>query len=389
METKRNFIWQIIPIMLAFFAMGFVDLTGIATNYVKKDFALSDSVANLFTSVVFFWFLVFSVPTGMLMNKIGRRKTVIISLLISLLGLALPIVDYTLPIMLLSFCLLGIGNTVMQVSLNPLLSNIVDSRRLSSALTLGQFIKAVAAFSAPLIAGWAALHFGNWRLLLPIFMVEGIVAALLLWGEKIKEEELTGRASTFRECFALLGDTTVLICFLGIICHVGIDVGTNVSAPRLLMEKLHLSLDVTAKATSIYFLFRTFGSLLGAFALAKYSTRGFFAVSVTALAVAMVALMFAYNQSTLYILLAIIGLGNANIFPVLFSEAILHRPDKKNEISGLMIMGIFGGTIFPPLMGLASDIFNSQNGAILIMTAGVAYLLLIIGKIKNHDKKPA
>lgn len=383
METKRNFIWQIIPIMLAFFAMGYVDLTGIATNYVKKDFALSDSVANLFTSMVFFWFLVFSVPTGMLMNKIGRRKTVIISLLVSLLGLALPIVDYTLPIMLLSFCLLGIGNTIMQVSLNPLLSNIVSNRHLSSALTLGQFIKAVAAFSAPLIASWAALHFGNWRLLMPIFMAEGIVATLLLWGEKIKEEELTGHASTFRDCFALLGDATVLICFLGIICHVGIDVGTNVSAPRLLMEKLQLPLDATAKATSVYFLFRTFGSLIGAVALAKYSTRGFFAISVTALLVAMVALMFAYNQSMLYILLAVIGLANANIFPVLFSQAILHRPDKKNEISGLMIMGIFGGTIFPPLMGLASDAFSSQNGAVLIMTLGAVYLMLIIGKVKN------
>ena len=80
MSPKNRILLKLIPIMLTFFAMGFIDLVGIATNYVKADFSLSDSVANLFSSMVFFWFLICSVPTGMLMNKIGRRKTVLICL---------------------------------------------------------------------------------------------------------------------------------------------------------------------------------------------------------------------------------------------------------------------------------------------------------------------
>lgn len=134
--------------MLCFFAMGFVDLVGIASNYVKADLGLSDSQANIFPSLVFFWFLIFSVPTGMLMNKIGRKKTVLLSLLITFLSLLLPIFGNGYAIMLLSFSLLGIGNTLMQTSLNPLLSNIITSNKLASSLTFGQFVKAIASFLA-------------------------------------------------------------------------------------------------------------------------------------------------------------------------------------------------------------------------------------------------
>ena len=180
MSPKNRILLKLIPIMLTFFAMGFIDLVGIATNYVKADFSLSDSVANLFSSMVFFWFLICSVPTGMLMNKIGRRKTVLISLVLTLAAMILPLTDYNLPLMLLTFSLLGIGNAMMQVSLNPLLSNIVSPQQLSAALTFGQFVKAVAALSAPMIAGWFAVHNGNWRLLFAVFLIEGIIATVSL-----------------------------------------------------------------------------------------------------------------------------------------------------------------------------------------------------------------
>ena len=155
-ETKagNNILFKLLPVMLAFFAMGFVDLVGIATNYVKKDFGLSDTTANLFASMVFFWFLVGSVPTGMVMGKIGRRKTVVAGLAVTLAALALPTVDYGLTVVLASFCLLGIGNTILQVSLNPLIAGLIRPEKLSSALTFGQFVKAIASFIAPVLAAW-------------------------------------------------------------------------------------------------------------------------------------------------------------------------------------------------------------------------------------------
>lgn len=226
MSTKqKSMIWMLIPVMFSFFTMGFVDLVGIATNYVKADFQLSDTLANLLPSMVFFWFLIFSVPTGMLMNKIGQRKTVLLSIVVTVAALLLPLLNYSFASMLISFSLLGIGNTLMQVSLNPLLSNIVSGNRLASTLTLGQFVKAIASFLAPIIAGWAAVSWGNWKLLFLIFLVIAVIACVLLGMTHIDESSsVETKSSTFGECFALLADKVVLISFLGIICHVGIDV---------------------------------------------------------------------------------------------------------------------------------------------------------------------
>lgn len=154
MNNNSNSLAKLLPMMLCFFAMGFVDLVGIASNYVKADLNLTDSQANIFPSLVFFWFLIFSVPTGMLMNRIGRKKTVLLSLAVTFASLLLPVFGDGYALMLISFSLLGIGNALMQTSLNPLLSNVVSGERLASSLTFGQFVKAIASFLAPYIAMW-------------------------------------------------------------------------------------------------------------------------------------------------------------------------------------------------------------------------------------------
>ena len=379
-------IGRLIPVMLCFFAMGFVDLVGIASNYVKADLNLTDGQANIFPSLVFFWFLIFSVPTGILMNRIGRRKTVLLSLIVTFFSLLLPIFGDSYLIMLCSFSLLGIGNALMQTSLNPLLSNIISGDKLASSLTFGQFVKAIASFLAPYIAMWGAtqaipsLGLG-WRVLFPIYMIVAVVAVLWLGATQIEEEQ-PDKASGFVACFKLLGKPFVLLCFLGIMCHVGIDVGTNTTAPKILMERMGMTLDNASFATSLYFIFRTIGCFAGAIILRSVSSKSFFLVSVGLMLVAMIALLVSEAQYVIYTAIALIGLGNSNVVPIIFSQALLDQPDKKNEISGLMIMGLFGGTIFPLLMGFTSDIMG-QNGAIAVMTIGVLYLLLYTAKIKR------
>lgn len=381
---QKSMIWMLIPVMFSFFTMGFVDLVGIATNYVKADFHLSDTLANLLPSMVFFWFLIFSVPTGMLMNKIGQRKTVLLSIVVTVAALLLPLINYSFASMLISFSLLGIGNTLMQVSLNPLLSNIVTGNRLASSLTLGQFVKAIASFLAPIIAGWAAVSWGNWKLLFLIFLVIAVIACVLLGMTHIDESSSAEtKSSTFGECFALLADKVVLISFLGIVCHVGIDVGLNLTAPKLLMERLDMTLAGAGLATSVYFLFRTIGCFSGAFLLAYFPMKKVFIVSVLMMVAAMIGLFTMQSLAAHYVCIALVGLGNSNIFSMLFSRALLHLPNRKNEVSGLMIMGLFGGTIFPLFMGIVSDWMQSQIGAVAVMSIGVLYLLSIIPAIRK------
>lgn len=384
---QKSFIWLLIPIMFSFFAMGFVDLVGIASNYVKEDFDLTDKIANLMPSMVFFWFLVCAVPTGMLMNKIGQRKTVLISLVVTLIALIVPLISYSFPMMLLSFAFLGIGNALMQVSLNPLISNIVSGNRLASSLTFGQFVKAIASFIAPILAGWTALAFGNWRIFMLIFAVEAVIALILLAVTPIHEEiTQDAKNATFKECFALLADKVILLSFLGIICHVGIDVGINATAPKLLIERMDMTLENAGYATSVYFIFRTLGCFSGAILLARIPTKYVFSASSLMMLLAVVGLFALPSSLTAhYVCIALIGLGNSNIFPMLLSRALLHLPNRKNEVSGLMIMGLFGGTIFPLLMGFASDGVGSQVGAIAVMSIGVLYLLTLIPVLNKES----
>ena len=383
----KNKTIYLVPVMLCFFCMGFVDLVGIASNYVKEDLALTDSVANVFPSLVFFWFLIFSVPTGMLMNKIGRKKTVLLSLVVTVVSLFIPLFGESFAVMLVAFSLLGIGNALMQTSINPLAMLIIGDKNLASTLTFGQFVKAIASFLAPYLAMWGATAmmpaFGyGWRVLFLVYFVVGILATALLWATPIQEEMAEGKSSSFMDCIRLLSKPIVLLSFFGIMCHVGIDVGTNTTAPKILMERVGMSLNEAAFATSLYFIFRTIGALTGSFFLRVLKTRWFFIISVVMMALSMVGMFFGTEQWELYCAIALVGYGNSNIFSMCFSEALLSVPDKQNEVSGLMIMGLFGGTVFPLVMGIMSDGMG-QAGAVAVMAIGVIYLFTYIPHVKH------
>ena len=372
-----------LPLMLCFFAMGFVDLVGIASNYVKADLGLTDAQANLFPSLVFFWFLLFSIPTSLLMNRIGRKRTVLLSLGVTAASLLVPILGGGFHTMLLAFSLLGIGNALMQTSLNPLVATVMQGGNLASTLTFGQFVKAIASFMAPYIAMWgsqaAIPSFGlGWRVLFPVYLGIGVAAALLLGATPIREPQpeqgrTDGLGRQFASALALLGRPAVLLCFVGIMCHVGIDVGTNTTAPKLLMERLGMGLDEAAFATSLYFIFRTVGCFTGSFILQRMSSRTFLLLSVLMMALAMGGMWVGTQQGVIYASIALVGYGNSNVFSICFARALEAAPDRGNEVSGLMIMGLFGGTVFPLLMGFAADAMG-QAGAVAVMAAGVAYL---------------
>ena len=392
--TDKKMMRAMVPVMVCFFAMGFVDLVGIASNYVKADMHLSDSQANIFPSLVFLWFLVFSGPTGVLMNRIGRKNTVMLSLLVTIVSLFIPLTGEGIVTMAVSFCLLGIGNAIMQTSLNPLVSSFVTGRYLASTLTFGQFIKAIASFLAPYIAMWgatASVPLLGWRVLFAIYFIVGLLAALLLGFTRVEESPADSTADEgggkglfgqYVECFRLLSRSVVVLCFIAILCHVGIDVGANVTAPKILMERLGIPLNSAAFATSLYFIFRTLGCFTGAVLLRRMDHKLFFLISAGLMALSMAGLMLGSSPAVLYASIAAVGLGNSNIFSLVMSRALLAVPDRQNAVSGLMIMGLFGGTIFPLIMGFMSDMMG-QAGAVAVMAAGTLYLIIYGVTIKT------
>jgi fucose permease len=368
-------ISKVLPVLFGFFIMGFVDVVGIATNYVKQDFALSDTMANLLPMMVFLWFAVFSVPTGLLMNSIGRKKTVLLSMAITFVAMLVPLISYRFEVALVAFALLGIGNTILQVSLNPLLTNVVRGDRLTSSLTWGQFIKAIASFLGPVIAGFAAATLGNWKLLFPIFAFFTLLSTVWLLFTQIDEKPVEGKTSSFGACFGLLKNPTILMLFLGILFVVGIDVGLNTTIPKFLMERCNILLDQAGLGTSLYFIARTTGAFAGALLLMRFSGRIFLIVSMVAAIAAMGVMLMMSNLWAILFLIFVLGVAVANVFSIIFSAALQKMPERANEISGLMIMGVAGGAVILPLMGVVSDSFGQAGGLSLLLVAMV-YLLI-------------
>jgi len=372
------------PVLFAFFIMGFCDLVGISSNYVKQDFGLTEIEANYLPSMVFLWFFIFSVPAGLLMNRIGRKTTVLLSMSFTILAMLIPVVSYNFPMILLAFALLGIGNTILQVSLNPLLANVVSPQVLTSRLTAGQFVKAISSFCAPIIAAFAAAQFGDWKLMFPIFAFISLLSSLWLLVTPIAETRQKKAGISFSKTFVLLGDKSILAFFLGILFIVGVDVGINTVSAKLLMQRCSLPLSEAGYGTSLYFAYRTAGAFIGAFLLSKISPVKFFRISIVVAALAVGLLIFAQGEILILALIGIIGFACANVFSIIFGAAIQKNPSKANEISGLMIMGVSGGAIIPLIMGFLTDQMNSLVGALLVIFGCVTYLLLMAFSLKNE-----
>ena len=368
---KFNFV----PVLATFFVMGFCDVVGIATSYLKQDFALSESLAGFIPSMVFIWFLFLSVPAAILMNRIGRKAMVQVSNAVTFVGMLIPFFSYTFVSAMVAFILLGIGNTLLQVSLNPLLTNVVKGERLTSCLTGGQVVKAVSSFCAPFLALAATAAFGNWKYLFTIYAAITLLSFLLLEVTEIPKEAESGKATSLKEAFGLLGDKTVLLFFLGIFFIVGVDVGTNTVSAKLLIERCGMDVDKASLGASVYFICRTIGAFLGTFLLVRMDDIKYLKINLF-LAVASMAFLF-FVRPAWAILAGIGGIGFfcSSVFSVLFSQALKARPEKANEISGFMITGVCGGAVIPPLMGLATEWVGNQRGSLLVITLCLAYLV--------------
>lgn len=368
-------LFKLMPLLFAFFIMGFVDIVGVSTNYVKQDFELNDTLANLLPMMVFIWFAICSLPTSLLMGRIGRKKTVLCSLGITTISMVIPLVYYSFTTVLLAFMLLGIGNTVLQVSLNPLLLNVVEKEKVTSALTLGQFIKAISSTLGPVIASTMVSIWGNWLLTFAVYAVSSFLSCLWLAIIPIKEESYT-QSQNIRNVLSLFRNSKLMIAFSVILLIVGFEIGLMTAVPKYLSEQCHLPIEKGSLGCSLYFAARTLGTFLGTIILARYPSGKFLTQNMIVAIVVFAVFLLSSNTTILLIALFLIGLSCANVFPIIFSQAIQSEPDKANEISALMIMGVAGGAILPFIMGIVADNSN-QLVSLLIPFCALIYILIV------------
>lgn len=380
--SEKRFNQTILPVMFGFFIMGFVDIVGVATNYVKADFTgMNDKVAALISLSCFLWFLILSIPTGMLMNKIGRKKTTLLSFAITAIAMLVPVIRYDFVFILIAFTMLGIGNTILQVALNPLVSSVVSSDKLTGTITLGQFIKAISSFLGPILTAAFAGGLFGWKMVFPVYAIVTLLAMAWLALSPIQETKLESSDISFARTFSLLKDNYIVLFFIGILVLVGVDVGMGVTIPKLLQERCGLPLEKAGMGNSVYFLARTVGAFLGGLILMKYSAGKFFKGSVILALASLAALIFAKGLVPILILVALFGLGYSNLFSIVFTTSMLRVPEKTNEVSALLIVGVCGGGVITPLLGIITDAFGNQASALIALTITWLFMVYLISKI--------
>ena len=384
MQNKKNSLFIVLPVMFGFFIMGVVDLIGTAINYVKVDFSLNDTMANMLSLSCFLWFLVLSIPTGFLMNRWGRKNAVLISFLITIAGLIIPFFVYNFGMIVVAFIFIGIGNTIIQVALNPLVTNVVDKDKQTGTLTLGQFVKSLSSWLGPNVAAWFAGSTFGWIYVFPVFGLITTLACLWLWLTPIRESEKNVQAS-FAATFSLLKDRKILMFFVGILVLVGVDVGMNATLPKYLIEKCP-SISEISQADQLksyfYFIVKALGAFLGGIILMRIPERKFYTISAFLALTGLITLLFGSSQASILAATVVFALGYANLFAIIFSLALKHLPKNANEISSLLIVGVSGG-IFATLLGVVSDLFGTQWAAIAILTIVWLYMIWLIKPVSE------
>lgn len=381
---KSNSKFAVLPVMFGFFIMGFVDIVGVATSYVKADFAgMDDKVSGLISLSCFLWFLILSIPTGMLMNRIGRKKTVVVSFAITALAMLIPVLKYDFAFVLVAFAMLGIGNTMLQVALNPLVTNVVSAEKLTGTITLGQFIKAMSSFLGPILAAMFAGSVWGWKAIFPVYAAVTVLAMAWLAVSPIQEQLIEKSEITFARTFSLLRDKYIVLFFIGILVLVGVDVGMGVTFPKLLQERCSLPLEKAGMGNSVYFLARTVGAFLGGVVLMRFSASKFFTASSCLALVSLVGLIFSRNLTMILFFVALFGLGYANLFSIIFSLSMQKMPQKTNEVSALLIVGVSGGAVLPPLLGVITDTFGTQGSALITLAIVWVYMVALIPFVRN------
>lgn len=327
-------------------------------------------------SMVFIWFLFLSIPVGNRMNRWGRKNTVLLSMGITVVGMLLPLVVYNSATCMAAYALLGIGNAILQVSLNPLLNNVVtDKSLLTSSITAGQVIKAVSSLVGPEIVLLAVGHFGRdkWYYCFPILGAITLLSAIRLLATPIERERSASDNLSVSDTFSLLADSIILRLFLGIFFIVGLDVATNFISSKLMAMRFDWTAEQVKFAPQVYFLSRTVGGLLGAVLLAKVAEMRYFRVNIVACIASLLVLMIVDDQWVNLVCIGAVGFFASSVFPIIYSMALQARPEKANQISGLMITAVAGGGVVTPVIGYAIGTVGILGGVAVTLLC-VLYL---------------
>ena len=378
---------MLLPLLAGFFVMGFGDIIGTVMNQVKAECAANaESISWLMPIFAYVWFLVISIPTGVMAGRIGRRNAVLVSLAVTVVAMTVPLFANAdrWYLYVVAFALVGIGNTIIQAALPALMSNIVEPSQLPSRISLGQFVKAVCAALTPVFVYLTATALGDWKLLFPLYGALTVAAAMWLCLSKMPDERCQNNSpthplihpTTFTGCFAMMKEPYVAVMTVGILFSVGADVGFSVAIPEYLKNVFKVDIDLAGMGPTVYFVAKTAAAFAGAIVFAKVSAAKCFPWCMGLGLVATAAIPFVSTPVAFLAIVAFVALLTANSFGMCMGLAIERFPAKANEISALMVMAIVGGGIVSALLGFAQSSFGPV-GIVATLGVCIAYLFVL------------
>lgn len=387
--------YRTFAIFMVFLAMGFGDAVGPLVSLAKDTFGVSNAVAQMLPFTGFLMFGLLSVPMGIVQDKRGKLFVLVTGLILALAGLGLPALTgmNEFGYLVVSVALLGAGATFLQVSGNPIMRDVSPEGKYSRNLSLGQFIKAIGTLSTAVIPLVAKNYFNaDWKVIFPIFSVAILVTVIIVASSKIEEKKTVETApATFASCFALLRNSYVLMMVMAIFLYVGAEICMSSGMPLYLEEQYGINIQELGLAgTGLFFLAIMTGRFLGGIILNWLPARRFFIITIMVSLVGLAGL-FIGNRTVGFVSSFVIGLGFANIFPLVFSITVDKMPGRANELSGLMVTAIIGGAVLPPLMGLLSDSTSVITGFIIpiaaILYVGWTSIRVLKDRAADHIEK--
>lgn len=360
------------PIFLAFLCMGFGDVVGPLTSQLQADYELTNFMAGLVTFMGFIMFGLLSVPMALFQDRKSRKFVLLLGMVIALIGLILPILgDFSsFGLLLGALLLLGTGATLLQVAGNPIMRDVSPEGKYSRNLSFGQFFKAIGSLSGALIPLMAAKYWNlDWKILFPIYSVVLLIAVIYLYVVKIDEQKDDAvTPASFGSVLALLKNPYVFFMVLAIFLYVGAEVSMSAKLPNYLAHQFNYDIkELGLWGTLFFFLALMTGRFLGGVILNWMSPTRFLKVTTIIAMLGILGLYIAPSAMVGFVSIFLIGLGFANIFPLVFSITIDAMPERSNEISGLMVTAIIGGAFVPLIFGAVADIFSLMAGFVVTL----------------------
>lgn len=373
-----------LPVYLLYLVMGFGDLIGPLVSLVKENLQITQFEASFIAFAGFIMFGVLSIPVGVLQANKGKKLVAFGGLILVLAGLTAPLVGLTsYSGFLTAVLLLGAGVTVLQVVGGPLLQEASPPGKFAQHVAFAQFVKGIGTLSAPLIPVLAYRYFDNrWQLVFPVFGAGTLFAMLALFFHSSKND--TQHAATAAACIALLAERRVALLVLAIFAYVGAEVSISATLPAILEKHYGFRLaDYGMAGTGLFFLSLMAGRFAGSLALQKVRPAVFL-VGVSLLSLAALALLATATGSVGFAAAALVGLGFANIFPLVYAIGLEEYSDRAGELSGLMISAIAGGAILPPLMSYLAE-QSSLRLALVVPASCIFYILLLALYVRKQN----